>query len=153
MKKIVRNKKGFTLIELMAVIVILAVVMLLVANRIGNTSKDAKGRAFYIELKAVRKNVEQDCLLNGFVKQSSLEEYVTKGETSVSFVSYYANSGVTIRVKAEGSKFKNINIPPELGNGTDKDNNFEADSTSTSTIPNYKFTIANCRYENDKKSN
>ena len=149
MKKIVRNKKGFTLIELMAVIVILAVVMLLVANRITNTSKDAKGRAFYIELKAVRKNVEQDCLLNGFVKKSSLEEYKTKNETTVTGEDDKDDKGketgkVNITVTAIGSKFTNINIPPELKSGE----TFTAvkDDKSPTSI----FTIENCKYKDNE---
>lgn len=116
MKKIVRNKKGFTLIELMAVIVILAVVMLLVANRIGNTSKDAKGRSFYLEVKSIKRNIDQKCLLNGTLTSEDLKE----NNSSDINVKVDDKDNTKIIVSAtEKSKFNNITRPADF-DGSDE---------------------------------
>lgn len=69
-----KNKKGFTLVELLAVIVILAVIILIASSNVGGIMNDARKNALAIEgnrLIDAAKNAYQMDVLNGNVTTGS----------------------------------------------------------------------------------
>lgn len=91
---ILKNKKGFTLVELLAVIVILAVIIVIASSSVGGLMTDARKNALAIEgneLVNAAKNAYQLAILNGDVQTQdacfSLEylykkDYFSKGRTN-----------------------------------------------------------------------
>lgn len=71
---IIKNKNGFTLVELLAVIVILAVIILIASSNVGGIMNDARKNALAIEgnrLIDAAKNAYQMDILNGNVTTGS----------------------------------------------------------------------------------
>ena len=58
MKKILKNKKGFTLVELLAVIVILAIIMVIATQQIGKVIAGARADSFVESYQMVAKQVQ-----------------------------------------------------------------------------------------------
>ena len=58
MKKILKNKKGFTLVELLAVIVVLAIIMVIATTQIGNAISRARSNSFIDSYKMVEKQLK-----------------------------------------------------------------------------------------------
>ena len=58
MKKILKNKKGFTLVELLAVIVILAIIMVIATQQIGKVIAGARADSFVESYQMVAKQVK-----------------------------------------------------------------------------------------------
>ena len=68
MKKILKNKKGFTLVELLAVIVVLAVIILIAMPSVMNSMAKARRNSFVIEANEVIKSAQTayaQYLMNG----------------------------------------------------------------------------------------
>ena len=57
MKKIFKNKKGFTLVELLAVIVILAIIMVIATQQIGKVIAGARADSFVESYQMIAKQV------------------------------------------------------------------------------------------------
>lgn len=76
MKKILRNKKGFTLVELLAVIVVLAVVMLIASSGVGSAMTKARKSSLAIEggylVDAARTAYNLEILQPGFAESNSV---------------------------------------------------------------------------------
>ena len=114
--KINLNKKGFTLVELLAVIVVLAIIMLVVANRVGDAMKSSRGNSIVLQAQSIQKEMNQYCILNNVVSESNID---TKLPTENSFELTYVKDSLTeenglakFKVKAEKrSKFANIKYP------------------------------------------
>ena len=111
-----KKKKAFTLVELLAVIVILAVILVIAIPQIMNTIKAARLGTIEDSAKLIAKNAEND-----YLTQQTLNEYyaatsipcsdVTKlSEDYASCSITYDDSGIaTVKLKgASGSKFNNI---------------------------------------------
>lgn len=64
------NKKGFSLVELIAVIVILALISLIATPIVLNIIKDSQLSSFKSSVNGVKKAIEQDYGDNGFVKST-----------------------------------------------------------------------------------
>ena len=58
MKKMLKNKKGFTLVELLAVIVILAIIMVIATQQIGKVISDARSNSFIDTYQMVVKQIK-----------------------------------------------------------------------------------------------
>lgn len=81
MKKL--NKKGFTLVELLAVIVILALLMVVAARTIGTTLDDSRKNAMKTEAaKIVSKTYEDLQAAKLMVKTLDNDDYTYKGVVS-----------------------------------------------------------------------
>lgn len=68
MKKISNNKKGFTLVELLAVIVVLAVIILIAMPSVMNSMAKARRNSFVIEANEIIKSAQtaySEYLMNG----------------------------------------------------------------------------------------
>ena len=58
MKKLLKSKKGFTLVELLAVIVVLAIIMVIATTQIGNAISRARSNSFIDSYKMVEKQLK-----------------------------------------------------------------------------------------------
>ena len=158
MKKL--NKKGFTLVELLAVIVILALLMVVSLSVMGNVQNNAKKTALKTEAQKLLTSINNDlssAKTLGTVDDSTVKGYVAKTDSDPAYVSE-TDGTYTIYVTLDTDNLINrVCI-------TDKKNSMivtTADSTGTpdsgttyewSTVPtlpeSVKFgTLATCSYK------
>ena len=78
MKVNLKSKKGFTLVELLAVIVILAVILAIAVPGISNMINSSKRNAFESSLKMVLKAAELKKLEDGSFDPTQLDETTVK---------------------------------------------------------------------------
>ena len=64
------KKKGFTLVELLSIIIILGRIALIAVPIVTNIVEESKQEAFNISLQNLDKNIEENCL----IKKAKLEE-------------------------------------------------------------------------------
>ena len=115
MKKILKNKKGFTLVELLAVIVVLAIIMVIATQQVGKSINNARANSFVESYQMIVKQA------NLFISQ---DDAVTCGGTDeTTCLSYYnlsddydlsvttGTSGYDIVLKpSSDTKFKNLDL-------------------------------------------
>lgn len=97
-----KNNKGFTLVELLAVIVVLAIIMIIVVRSVGTNLTESKGETLLIEAKAIQKDLNQICILNGKVTDDEVKAAVGTEFT------YETNDKVVTITATSASKFANI---------------------------------------------
>ena len=138
MKKILKNKKGFTLVELLAVIVILAIIMVIATQQIGKVISGARADSFVESYQMVERQVktyissDQTNLIecddwatkteSGNIVKDTTEYCSTKGNYSLASNDYF------LKVKKNGSKYEitlsakhNLKDTGETPAGTDGD--------------------------------
>lgn len=120
MKKM--NKKGFTLVELLAVIVILAVIVLVAVNNILPRAEEAKVRAFKTDVNMFMNAAEGYYLDLQFKGESwptngvKLEELVTKGLIKKADIASYGgcitydSSSKVFKINVANSQFKTSGV-------------------------------------------
>lgn len=121
------NKKGFTLVELLAVIVILAIIALIatpiILNVIDSARKNAAINSAYGYMEAIEKSV----VLSGFSNGDAASQEMASINDDTYTIS---NSGKTITGAAEGAKPITVNFkgdaPTENGTITYKDGKVSA---------------------------
>lgn len=108
MKKILKNKKGFTLVELLAVIVVLAIIMVIATQQVNKTIKKSRGNSFYETAQSIRKGMQTVCATDNKISTVTLEEAVEAKDVSITV----AAGKVTVKADA-GGKFINITKPTD----------------------------------------
>ena len=144
MKKILKNKKGFTLVELLAVIVVLAIIMVIATTQINNVIKKSRGDSFYDSVVMIEKNAKMLCTSNDSnitmsdlisTSDISLDNYdiVSKAQT----VEGSTDKIYKITVIGKG-KFNNMTLPDSLKTGMEKKDAAGNDATNaiTFSLPN-----------------
>lgn len=120
------NKKGFTLVELLAVIVVLAIIMVIATQAIGNVIKENTAKSFKSSLDMVAKQAKQAYVMDdgtktlgtvkSYVDYDPAQYSITFGTsanaaaasiTDSSLVSSY--NWICLVAPATGSKFSNMN--------------------------------------------
>lgn len=106
MKKI--NKKGFTLVELLAVIVLLGIVATALAARVFATMNNSKSRTFVTTFNDIQKQVMADYMIGQVITgdgKEVLEHYDLNEKDYVLKVEEYGTGGykVTLTAAANGS--------------------------------------------------
>ena len=76
-----RNKKGFTLIEMLVVIAIIAVLVAIVIPVVGNTTMQAKAATDVANLRAVYAELNI-LVINGQLSEQSVQEVMNSGKTN-----------------------------------------------------------------------
>ena len=113
MKKILKNKKGFTLVELLAVIVVLAIIMVIATQRIGNVIKQNTADAFKSSLDMVAKSAKQaEMLAEGTLLISDITKLVDydDGQYKITFGTITnANDSICLTTKS-GGKFEKVDL-------------------------------------------
>lgn len=102
-----RNKRGFTLVELLAVIVILAIILAIAVPTISSLIANQKRSAFAAGVKMLIKGVDYDILQNGTTGYGTLPTTVTAtalggSATDYPTISVTAISPVTVSVTGGG---------------------------------------------------
>ena len=111
-----KNKKGFTLVELLAVIVILAVILIIAIPQIMNTIKTTRLKTMEDSAKLIATNAEKDYLSQQAINQNysatniPCTDVAKLSEDYSSCTIRYNDSGVaTVKLKgANGGKFDGI---------------------------------------------
>ena len=86
-REVKMNKKGFTLVELLAVIVILAVILLMAVPNILGVIEKAKEDSFKASLKMVMKQVEYEMIQSGTASTNLELAYTTVGGVTTGTIS------------------------------------------------------------------
>ena len=100
MKKIFKNKKGFTLVELLAVIVILAIIMVIATQQIGKVIQGARADSFVESYQMIAKQV------NTYIASDQLDAITcddTDSDTTNNCSSKYGLSSADYSLKVEGN--------------------------------------------------
>ena len=125
-------KKGFILVELLAVIVILAIILVIAVPQINKTIKQTRVNAVSSTAKVILAKAEEQVLENEALDKS--EALICKELTKMSddygscVISYDSNNKIDIRIKGkENSKFEGI-----VCTGTK--NNIECDQKATGAM-------------------
>ena len=107
-----KNKKGFTLVELLAVIVVLAIVMLVVADRVGDAMLKSRGNSLALQVKSLNREVEKVGAMENQITTKQIDKIVTDGD--LTYLGYikagtgnFDNDVIVVQAK-KGSKFSNI---------------------------------------------
>lgn len=108
------NKKGFSLVELLAVIVILAVIALITSPLVLNVIEDSRQSAFKSSLNGIKKAIENDYSDNGF--DHTREYYYGCKDNGVSTA---GASDKKLRVKKSDGSYEEIAVSGEI-NGKGK---------------------------------
>ena len=124
MKKMLKNKKGFTLVELLAVIVILAIIMVIATQRIGDVIAGARADSFTESFQMIAKQVQTNMIAGKTDTEiicSTDSDCQTKYGLSTDYsltVSGNSSSGFIVALEpTDNSKFKNIDLE---GKGKDR---------------------------------
>lgn len=92
-----KNKKGFTLVELLAVIVVLAIILVIATMSINKTVKKARTDSFYETANIIRKTSKNICSLNGSMDLESLKDALD-----------YSDKDISIEIEVEKDETGNI---------------------------------------------
>lgn len=115
------NKKGFTLVELLAVIVVLALVMLIATRAVLDQVKTAKGKSAIVQGEALRREINNACIINDdsitenriktLIKADKIFGEAYKDIDSVSFETETAG----IIISLADTDFDNVIAPSQTG--------------------------------------
>ena len=111
------NNKGFTLVELLAVIVILAVIMVIATQQVNKAIKKSRGNAFYETVQSVRKAAQTVCAMDNKITLPTLKDNVDYSTEDIKLTIEMGTAadgtyGATVRVKAVvGGKYDNNTAP------------------------------------------
>lgn len=120
MKKM--NKKGFTLVELLAVIVVLAIIMVIATQQVNSTIKKSRGNSFYETAQSIRKSMQTVCATDNQISTDTLNAAIEASDVTVKVISDAGNSGLQseygyVTVEANpGGKFANRTDPTPSAN-------------------------------------
>lgn len=102
-----KNNKGFTLVELLAVIVVLAIIMVIATQQINKTINRSRAKSFNEAFNIVVENA-RILFVEGHLNQAELRESLDYNPTDYE-ISYFDNHNICISAK-DGGKFKNVNM-------------------------------------------
>ena len=106
-----KNNKGCTLIELLAVIVVLAIIMVIATQQVNGTIKKSRGNSFLESAQSIKKAAETVCAQDNAINEDTLKGAVNANDVTIS-VSKKGDDTSTVTVSAEaGGKFTNRTDP------------------------------------------
>ena len=115
MKKILKNKKGFTLVELLAVIVVLAIIMVIATQQVGKAINNARANSFVESYQMIVKQAnlfmsqDETVTCGGTDEKECLSYYNLSNDYSLS-VSTGDNGYNIVLEPSSNLKFKNLNL-------------------------------------------
>ncbi len=117
MKKILKNKKGFTLVELLAVIVVLAIIMVIATQQVGKAINNARANSFVESYQMIVKQanlfISQDDTVTcgGTSETDCLSHYNLSDDYTLSVTDDSANKSYVIKLGIDSNgKFKNLDL-------------------------------------------
>lgn len=139
------NKKGFTLVELLAVIVILGVLLMIAVPAIQNVIKKSKRNAFESQAKLIIENVET--MLSASTNKPDATCYIPTASVKLERGSLNANAKkgyVTVTPNSNSTTGYKVTI--NIGDGTYVINDkglSDATAESDATVPQYDSKTQN----------
>lgn len=137
MKKILKNTKGFTLVELLAVIVVLAVIILIAMPSVMNSMEKARKNAFATEANEIIR-----------IAQTAYADAVMEGKTGNKFCVTYAYLSTKGFIEKNTGTYQGsvlINIDPN-GKATYKiwlsNDNYKITAAEPDVTTNAKYFVA-----------
>ena len=119
-----RNKKGFTLVELLAVIVVLVLIMIIVANKVGDAMLEARANALVIQVTSLSRELEKEGAIKNTIPIETVNNTVEDGNLTylgcLKAGTKIDNSGksfkndIIVMQAQQGSKFANIKFTPNM---------------------------------------
>ncbi len=141
------NKNGFTLVELLAVIVILATIIMIAAPNVSTYLENSRKKAFVLNAKQVVESVSNDALINGGKTAYNIEDINKLLDTKHRLVTspygqnYSEGSYVKVEKNSDGETVYKICLTDTGRNG------FEEVSYDELTDDNVKVgTAKECSY-------
>ena len=141
MKKMLKNKKGFTLVELLAVIVILAIIMVIATQQIGKVIAGARADSFVESYQMVAKQIQTYIISDQTVctGNSCANDFGLSSDYALTITDMGSNTyKVKLEPGASGSKFENLDLVTYGKNkcsaatsGTISAGQYSADCTTT----------------------
>ena len=107
MKRVLKNKKGFTLVELLAVIVVLAIIILIAVPSVMNSMEKARRNSFVVEAREIIKSA-----------QAAYAEYLmnsSSGSGSTVCISYAALKSAGFIEKNDSTYKGSVKIEAKAG--------------------------------------
>ena len=108
-----KNKKGFTLVELLAVIVILAIIMIIATQSVGKTVTRSRTQAFNETMELAVKNAKRILQTDGTLTEKALKDSLgyDKNEYDFQVIPSQTNDGyLVILTSTTTGKFKNVDF-------------------------------------------
>ena len=103
-----KNSKGFTLVELLAVIVVLAVIMVIATTQVNATIKKSRANSFFESVQSIRKSMQTVCATDNKITQATLNAAVNAPEVTITISGSTGDPTGTVEVVATtGGKFTN----------------------------------------------
>lgn len=131
MKKIIlKNKKGFTLVELLAVIAILAILVVIVIPNVLQLFNESKLKVFKSESQTIYKTAEQDLLKRAIKNGGSHDEelnYSSCGETGTAKLNLMNEKSLQYKIKVVSGVIKEFRV-------YDPGTKFKIEIISTSSV-------------------
>ena len=113
------NKKGFTLVELLAVIVVLAVIMVIAFTSVSSTITSARKNSFKSSIQMLQREVKNRAVAASIAEEkadivcSSYDECASKYDISkndYNMIVYYDGTSYYVSIEGIG-KFKDVKLP------------------------------------------
>ncbi len=113
-----KNKKGFTLVELLAVIVILAIIMVIATISVNKTITKTRTQAFEKNMDVAVKNAKRILAIDGKLTTQSLKESLDYDKNEYDYdVVELPEGGYLMRIISdESGKFKNVDFSEKSSN-------------------------------------
>ena len=116
--------KGFTLVELLAVIIVLAIVILIATREITRQMNETKGRALVTQAQALQRDFNNRCMLNGKITAAGIKAIISEDKVfkaaevdDTKIVVEASGVKATIKIPLAGTEFSNIIAPEEPVDG------------------------------------
>ena len=109
MKKLLKNKKGFTLVELLAVIVVLAIIMVIATQQINKTIQKSRADSFVSSYKMVFDAVKKCELQSMTVDDCKSSVDLSANDYNLTITKSDSTYTITLEAKT-GGKFVNMNL-------------------------------------------
>lgn len=109
MKKVLKNKKGFTLVELLAVIVVLAVIMVIATQSINKTIKKSRADSFVSSYKIVLDAIDLCAAQNIGVTQCAKTVELSEADYEMTLTESSGEYIITLKAKI-GGQFYNMGL-------------------------------------------
>jgi type II secretion system protein G len=142
--KLLKEQKGFTLLELLIVIVIIGILALLIIPNITSAPKKARDTQRKTDLTTIRKGLEEYFVNNNaYPATLAALEDVNTGPIMKDVPDDPKNSGVLVYTFTNGTPTNGYTLKACLENAGDNGANVAADATCTAPAGGKAFTLTN----------
>ena len=137
-----QNKKGFTLVELLAVIVVLAIIMVIATTNVNKIIRRSRTNAFISSMNLAVKNAKKILISEGNLNSGLLKDSLDYSKDEYEYEVIKVTDGYIVRlISSTTGKFKNVDFDKEY----DENNNLyfksNADGEKGKNIISFKINL------------